>query len=436
MASLSTGSNGSRKIQWLDNGKRRTVYLGKIPKRTAEQTLVRIEHLLASKVTGAAPDAETSRWVSELGDELHGKLAAAGLVESRVARADETLGPFLEHYLNLRTDVKAATRTVWRHAVRNAKEHFGADTLLKSISEGDVEEFKLKLLDQKLTSSTVNKRLQVLRSFFAAAKRRRLLESNPFDGQNVREVIKQDRYYLSREDTLKLLAEAPDVGWRTTIALARFAGLRTPSETHLLKWEHVSWSENAIMIPVKKLEHLPDKAWRRIPIFGELRPYLEEAFHDPQADPEYVVRWVGDRGRNLRTRFAKIILRAGLKPWPKQWQTLRWSCEADLNAVHPGPAVLAWIGHEESVAKKHYWTVRPEDHERAVRGDAEYDAVAAQKATQQAFARSRTDSQTANLNPVAARDYASPCEGVREHAKTRRLSKVAEKGLEPPTHGL
>ena len=66
-----------------------------------------------------------------------------------------------------------------------------------------------------------------------------------------------------------------------------------------------------------KTEHHPGKGTRVVPIFAELRPYLEDVFNPaaafvlPSLQREAALR--GDwRAVNLRTRFEKIIRRAGL----------------------------------------------------------------------------------------------------------------------------
>lgn len=42
-----------------------------------------------------------------------------------------------------------------------------------------------------------------------------------------------------------------------------------------------------------------------------------------------------EAGKNFRTRFAKLIAKAGVKPWPKLFHNLRASCETDLAKTHP-----------------------------------------------------------------------------------------------------
>jgi hypothetical protein len=80
MASLSTDKKtGTRRIQFLDDGARRTIRLGKMPKKSAESVKARVEHLIVARTAGVAIDAETARWVADLGDDLHDKIARVGL---------------------------------------------------------------------------------------------------------------------------------------------------------------------------------------------------------------------------------------------------------------------------------------------------------------------------------------------------------------------
>ena len=65
---------------------------------------------------------DLANWVSELPKTLAKKLAAVGLIELPDAKPSTTLGEFLANYVESRTDVKQATRIVWRHVVRNLKE--------------------------------------------------------------------------------------------------------------------------------------------------------------------------------------------------------------------------------------------------------------------------------------------------------------------------
>ena len=75
MASISNRPNGQRRLLFVDPaGKRKTIYLGKMPKRHADAIKIKVEQLVAAVVSGCPWDNETARWVAELPDTLASKL--------------------------------------------------------------------------------------------------------------------------------------------------------------------------------------------------------------------------------------------------------------------------------------------------------------------------------------------------------------------------
>ena len=75
-----------------------------------------------------------------------------------------------------------------------------------------------------------------------------------------------------------MIASCPDAEWRLLVGLARFGGLRIPSEALSLRWEHVNRERNELFIPSPKTEHHEGRESRLIPLFPELRLLLQEAF--------------------------------------------------------------------------------------------------------------------------------------------------------------
>ena len=76
----------------------------------------------------------------------------------------------------------------------------------------------------------------------------------------------------------------------------------------------VDWERDKITIHSPKTEHHQGKETRVIPIFPELRPYLEEVWE--QAEPgagtlSFPLPADSDSPTNLGTRLTKIIRRAG-----------------------------------------------------------------------------------------------------------------------------
>lgn len=105
MASIGKEAGGTKRILfYAPDGKRKTIRLGKCTQRQAEAVCLRVERLVTAKLTGHSPDDETARWLAEIDDKLHSKLARAGLVDAR-KQGGESLKGFLTAYIDGRTDV-------------------------------------------------------------------------------------------------------------------------------------------------------------------------------------------------------------------------------------------------------------------------------------------------------------------------------------------
>jgi len=278
------------------------------------------------------------------------------------------LGRFLDTYIGNRTDTKASTRTVYGQTRRCLVEFFGATRPLDRITPGDDEDWRRWLgADQGLADNTVRRRCGMAKQFFRAAVRRRLILENPFadmGGCVIRENRARDRF-ITRQEAQQVLDACPDAQWRLLFALSRYGGLRCPSEHLGLRWGNVDWERSRITIHSPKTQHHEGKGSRVIPIFPELRPYLEEVWEQAEPGTEWVITRYRDSTTNLRTQLTKIVRRAGLEPWPKLWQNLRATRETELAETFPIHVVCAWIGNSAAVARKHYLQVTDEHFARA-----------------------------------------------------------------------
>lgn len=351
MASLSTDANGNRSIQFASphDRKRRTLRLGKVPRKTAESVRTKVEALVAALSSRVPPDAETSAWTAAIPDELAAKLAAVGLMPERQSA---TLGEFLAGYLERRKlDAKGGTVTQLGVMAADLTKFFGAGAALSSITEADAERFRDHYLSRGLAPATCHRRLNGAKTFFRRAVKEKLNAANPFVGVSTPGGNPRDRqHHVAEADAERLIAVC-DPDWRLIVALSRYAGLRCPTEVLSLRWGHVDLAAGRMTVPSPKTEHHPGKAWRVVPIFARLRPYLEEAF-DAAAErgAEYVVGggyrlaakkpggWVNC---NLRTQLTRLVRRAGLAPWAKPTHNMRASCETDLMRDHPIHVVCA-----------------------------------------------------------------------------------------------
>jgi integrase len=313
--------------------------------------------------------------VGALDSVLYDKLATVGLVLPREPKPEAeavVLGAFIKQYIDGRTDIKPRTRINLEQAQRNLLRFFGKDRRIDSIAPGDADDFRLDLMG-RLSENTARRHCGRAKQFFRAAQRKRLIRENPFaDMKGCGVKANASRFYfISCEEAQAVLDACPDAQWRLLFALSRFGGLRCPSEHLGLRWGDVDWERSRITIHSPKTEHHEGGESRQIPMFPELRPYLEEVFEEAEPGTEYVITRYRNDNANLRTQLQRIIRKAGLKPWPKLFQNLRSTRETELAESHPMHVVCSWIGNSQAVAAKHYLQVRDEDFDRASESGAE-----------------------------------------------------------------
>jgi hypothetical protein len=134
--------------------------------------------------------------------------------------------------------------------------------------------------------------------------------------------------------------------------------MRCPSEVLNLKWSDVDWDKGRLRIDAKKT------GLRFCPLFPEVREILSEAFELAPEGAVYVIDRYRDE-QSLRTQFARILNRAGIKPWPKLFHNLRSSRRTELQEIFPSHVIDSWLGHSTKVAEMHYLQVTDEHWERA-----------------------------------------------------------------------
>ncbi len=382
MASIANDPGGRRRILFVDkNGDRKTIWLGKMSKRLAEEVKTKVESINTAAIAGCSIDGETAEWLGRIGKDLHGKLASVRLVTPReplptIEKA--RLGQFIERYVAGRTDAKERTILNLRMFGNRLMAFFGADKRLDDVKRSDADAWIISLKGQ-YAAATVGRTIKGARQLFQAACRAEIIARNPFDGIKAgSHTDKERQYFVSLETAQRVLDACPDAEWRLLFALSRFGGLRCPSEHFVLTWPDVDWGRERFRVDS------PKTGVRWVPIFPELRPYLEEAFELAPEGAVYVVNRHRDSNVNLRTQLQRIIRRAALKPWPKLFQNLRATRETELAKVHPLHVVCSWIGNStldcaEALPASHRCGLRPGHQNRQCAkqrtNSAEYSAA-------------------------------------------------------------
>lgn len=361
MASVEKDGQGYR-VRFIDHNKtRKAIRLGNLNKSSAEKIARYIEELVSWRKSGLALDPQTAAWLSKAGQELHDKLSNAGLIEQR---SSAMLSEFMAEYL---TDAKttdgrpAAANTLrkWRQAEKVLNEFFGNKNL-RDITHDDAVKFRRWLDTKPLGENGKRSHIAVAKLFLNAAKRRKLVDENPFEFQKASLVLDRSRdFFLTRANAMKIVDACPDNQWKLIFVLWRFAALRK-MEIFQLRWEHVLWDQGRMLVTIPKTRHHAGKDSRFVPI-GDILPWLEKAFDEATEGSQRVITRFTESNVNLAKPFEKIIERAGLTVWPKLIQNLRASCETDwLDAGNPAHVVARWVGHSVRIQNDNYAQV--DDH--------------------------------------------------------------------------
>lgn len=354
MASVSRNPNGHKSVQVVcPDGKRRTIRLGKITLKDARLFCGHVEQLVASRIAGRQPEESTIKWLTGLPAKHLIKLQQFGLTD---AKPSATLGDFLDEHFHRNRKLHPGTLTVWHQIRRNLIECFGPDRDLRTLTEADADDLRFFLLREDLAEATRKRRAGFAKQFMNAAIKRGYLESNPFASLKSGHVVNEARQqFIERDDIDKVMQACTDDEFRLIVALSRYGGLRCPSETLALRWEDIDFEAGTMLVREGKTSE------RMVPLFADLRPYLEAC----RKDSGFVIETYRTVESNLRTRLRRAIKRAGLTPWPKTFHNLRASRETELLFEFPMHVVVKWIGNSQPVAIKHYAMIRDEDFQRA-----------------------------------------------------------------------
>ena len=271
--------------------------------KDADKVRDKIEAIVARLHSQRSLDAETADWVGHLSPVLGDKLSNAGLIPKREEADGVTLKAFIDEYLANRVDIKGSTRTKIQTTVVRVLARFGANRSLASITEGDAAEWQQSLVAEKLAENTVRMHMAVAKLLFNHAVRKRILTVNPFKDQASSSRLNPTRYhFITEADAVKVLAACPDVEWRLIFALARWGGLRCPSEHMALTWGDIDWENNRLTVRASKTEHHVGSGIRIVPLFAELKPHLEAAIDAAEPGAQFVITTYRDTNQNLRTQ--------------------------------------------------------------------------------------------------------------------------------------
>jgi integrase len=372
MASIRTKPTGSKAIQVVIADGRKAIGIGKADKKAAESYRSHIAKLESAALGGQEIPPATAKWVSQTKPHIRRRLEELELIQPAAVaeRAAMTVSVLVDCYLS-ELDVKERTVIRYRNQLHFMQEFFGNDSDIAKLVTGDGERF-LKWLKRKTKKNGepygpnyIHKIIKTSRQAFAFAVANNLMETNILTGVKAPEVISDEKDFEITSAMTEKILKAANPKYRLIIALARYGGLRCPSELAGLCWSHFLWDQERFIVHSPKTEHC-GKSKRVVPIFGELRPHLWEAFEMAPDGQDRVFTDV-DAESNLRTETQRVLTNAGITDEiPRFYQNCRSSRQTELETEFPLHVICKWLGNSERTARKHYLKVQESHFEQAV----------------------------------------------------------------------
>jgi len=369
MSTLVNRPGGHRWIQFRGpGGSRHTLCLGRTSKSQATYFQARLDALLAARMMNQAPDPDTAHWVSGLGVSLRRRLAAVGLIATDYAA---TLGELADASLASREDVPGTAINL-RLTRENLIGCFGREKLLGNLTPEDGKRFLEYLKDRGriggggLSRATSSRRHRIAKQMLTFAVKKNWLHANPFPGVGRQEEANYaKRFFVDPPLFLRVLREARNQEFRAILVLARFGGLRCPSEIQPMRWSQIDPNRKTILVMSPKTKRYARGGERTIPLFQEI---LGEIGKLPRRD-DLLFPNHQKTGQSLTDELQRVCRWAGVALWPKPWHNMRATRETELMEDFPIQVVASWMGHSPSIALTHYAQTTKDHLTKAVKMD-------------------------------------------------------------------
>ncbi|GAA4455850.1 hypothetical protein GCM10023156_30540 [Novipirellula rosea] len=355
--------------------RRKTIGLGDFDETSAALAKEHVEHLIGQQKRNRPPSNKTLIWLETLPIEIHDRLSALALCETRErCELPRTVLAYMRAYIESRTDWKKPEN--YRQSADHLETFLKRDIPLTAMTKGEAERWHRWMMDADkgpgLSPNTAGQHVKRCRQMMKEAIDDRLIESNPFKGIKIdlRSDTSKNRF-VDEQMATTILDACPDQEWRTIFALARFGGLRCPSEVLRLRWSDIQWERGRFKVTAPKTERY-GKGERIVPLWPELRAELDDL--STLAEPglgcpsdAYVIRRYRDSEANLRTTFNKIVERAGVGVFPKPFMALRASRRTELERTgrFANHVLNDWFGHSGAIAETHYLQTTEADYTEA-----------------------------------------------------------------------
>ncbi len=364
---------GVWKLQIKFNGRRRQIDLGKIDEAEAKYAAAMINLLVQQLSYTNVLRPELQAWVDNLPCKLAVSLANAGLIEQKNVKY--SIGELIDLFLIAyeKSDWASSTKRRMRCSLRRFPDFIREKPvdfyLDRESSKTRIMTINKALLDAGHAKATVSKTNGDLSQVGNWAVGMGFIEFNPFSALPTPKAVNKDRNVdVPAETIIECIKVCGDPDLRIILALARFAGLRIPSELSQLNWTHYDVSENTLSALNNNKQGEDHR--KTIPVWPILEKYLQEHWEETAEKSESIVTQETLRvtAAAIRGRAERVIKKAGFQLWPRLFQNLRSSFENDLKRSGiPLADVAEMLGHSEKVQAESYLKLSKKDIDQALK---------------------------------------------------------------------
>lgn len=346
--------------------KRFTLRLGqKTAKRVWNDYESHLRDLLIAYDGGESIKHRTIEWLDSLTMERHEQIARWGIINFRMK--DIPFIQFLREYESIRsskTGYADSTRRKWSSVIRIAARHFGETIRVSEVSSEMADEFTAVLRSQsgrkggKKSDSTIARTNSHLFQAMEWAIRKGLIRTNPFlESPRTDRISRLNEKIVSRSvvDTIIKTLKKPED--RMVLGMARYAGVRVPSEVENLKIGDWDRERNLISVLSPKTAGR-GKPSRLIPLEPELTILLEDNIPSDASPEDWMFpslrRSKTNQAKGVRDRVLSAMKSLNIPKWDSLFQCLRRSAITDWFETYGLSKASRWTGNTPKIMEKYY----------------------------------------------------------------------------------
>lgn len=329
-----------------NSARRFSVWLGDVSPREAETAKRHIEAVIESQSLGTPMPGETQRWLSKVPDSLRRKLSPV-LGHARNVR--DAIDSYLEECERVH---KASTVRSTRNSLEAFALHFGRSQMRSLVGEEIDRWIELR----NVSGNTAAKIAKHVKTFVTWSRKRGWVDDLRIATSSAVGVGSKDYVEVKEfERLIKHFTGQPQM--RCALALARWAGVRVPSEILTLTRSSVDFDSMRLHVIDSKRTMRASRGppiVRVLPLFPELVEYVEAIWFLSDSPTDSLLPDIVEMGGAVFVERARVARDELGMSWPRLFSSVRATRETELITRFGLKAACEWVGNSPTVAVKHY----------------------------------------------------------------------------------